>query len=261
MRILVITSVLSGVISSQAAVISISASGSYAQDFNTLATSGTANTWTNDSTIPAWFADRVVAGGITAYRAEAGASNIGALYSFGTGTNAERALGSASSGTPGNIAYGVVLKNDAATPVTIDSVSYTGEQWRNGGNTTAQNLEFTYSVSTALVALDPGTQTGGTANWTAVSALNFTTPTTGATAVALDGNAGANRTALSATPAITLQPGEFITLRWRDINDAGNDHGVAIDDFSVSFTVQPVPEPGVSLLGLAAAGLFLRRRR
>ena len=31
-------------------------------------------------------------------------------------------------------------------------------------------------------------------------------------------------------------PGQEIFFRWYDINDAGNDHGLAVDDLTISFT-------------------------
>jgi hypothetical protein len=44
-----------------------------------------------------------------------------------------------------------------------------------------------------------------------------------------------------------------------DLNDPFNDHGLAIDDFSLTAT--PVPEPGtLAALALGAAA-FARRRR
>ena len=52
-------------------------------------------------------------------------------------------------------------------------------------------------------------------------------------------------------------------LRWFDPNDSGNDHGLSIDDLSVSFTVTPVPEPreyaAVAALGLLGFAAYRRR--
>src|SRR5262249_31127478 len=70
--------------------------------------------------------------------------------------------------------------------------------------------------------------------WTTFAPLSFTGPITGATAAALDGNAPANRTAISATLTVTVNDGQEIWLRWQDPDDSGNDHGLAIDDFSVT---------------------------
>jgi hypothetical protein len=88
----------------------------------------------------------VAGNGHELYFAGAGSSTSGALYSFGASGSAERALGSVASGTPGNFAYGVRFTNDTALTATNITISYTGEQWRNGGNTSAQKLAFSYLV-------------------------------------------------------------------------------------------------------------------
>ena len=68
----------------------------------------------------------------------------------------------------------------------------------------------------------------------AYSPLDFVSPITGATATALDGNAAANRSAKSANLIVTVGAGQEIWLRWADANDTGADHGLAIDDLSVT---------------------------
>ena len=55
--------------------------------------------------------------------------------------------------------------------------------------------------------------------------------------------------------------GDTLWVRWIERNDAGNDHGLAVDDLSLS--VSAVPEPGalaLMLAGLAAVGFVARRR-
>ena len=48
----------------------------------------------------------------------------------------------------------------------------------------------------------------------------------------------ANRTAVSATiTGLTWAPGQTLVLRWTDVNDGGNDDGLAIDDLSLSTPV------------------------
>lgn len=199
----------------------ISLNSPYSQNFDTLATAGTNIAWTNDSTISGWYSTR------TTYNAGTGSSNTGALYSFGTGTDVERALGSVASGGTGTVYFGARFVNDTGATITSLTVTYTGEQWRNGGNTTAHTLDFSYQISTTVTVINAGT-------WTDVNTLDFTGPIATATAGALDGNAAANRVTLSQSFPVNIPAGQEIMLRWSDINDAGNDHGLAVDDLTVT---------------------------
>ncbi len=210
-------------------------SGTYTQNFDTLSTNTTSSTWTDNTTLPGWYASRTLPVGttnVTTYIGGAGASTTGSLYSFGPTNVQERALGSLASGTPGNFAYGVRISNDTATPQAL-MVSYTGEQWRNGGNTAAQKLEVSYLVGTGLTSADAT----NSQIWTAVTALDFVSPFIGSTAAPADGNASTNRVVFSnvLVSGVSVLPGEEIFLRWYDYNDPGNDHGLAIDNLSISF--------------------------
>jgi uncharacterized protein len=247
----------------------------YSQNFDSLsnAAPNATYTWT-DNAMPGmtgWYASRAFSSGTTsAYgpyvypsvRIGDGSQTSGWLYSFGVaGVNAveERSLGSTSSGTPKTNVFGLRLQNDTATALDTVTISYTGEQWRNGGNTAAHKLAFSFQVNGTAFASPIGV---GDAGWTSFSSLDFTSPVTGASAAALDGNAAANRTLISGIvlTGVTVNPGEEIFLRWLDIDDSGNDHGLAVDDFSVRFSVA-IPEPATgSMLGLAILGLFMRLR-
>ncbi len=113
------------------------------------------------------------------------------------------------------------------------AISYFGEQWRNGGNTTQQRLDF-------QISFDATSLTSGT--WQDVNELDFASLINTATAAALDGNASANRIGISHTIAgLTLADGATFWIRWTDVNDSGNDHGLAIDDFSLTATLAPPP--------------------
>lgn len=238
-----------------AQIILLTNPGSHSENFDSLATTGTTNAWADSTTIAGAYAAKAVApNAITTYRAGTGSDTAGALYSFGSTGSGERALGSVASGTPGDIFFGFRYRNQTGGTLTQVTITFTGEQWRNGGNTTAQKLEFGY-------ALDP-TQTGtiNGAGYTLVSGLDFTGPIASATAGALDGNATANRVVgiTSTITGLNWQNGQDLWVRWRDANDAGNDHGLAIDNYSMS----AVPEPASMIaLGLGISGLIARRRR
>src|SRR5690242_12657653 len=83
----------------------------YTQNFDALPASGSV-TWTNNSTIPGWYDARTGTG--TTIVANDGSSNAGNLYSYGTGTATDRALGSLGSGNAaiGNLFHGVRLANN-----------------------------------------------------------------------------------------------------------------------------------------------------
>ena len=216
--------------------------GTYSQNFDSLANSGSSS-WTDNSTLPGWYVSKSMApSNVTSYTAGTGSSTAGAIYSFGASGSSERALGSVASGTPGDFAYGVRFKNDTAEAQTNLLISYAGEQWRNGGNTSAQTLEFSYRVSDTPIT-DSDAANANT--WTRVPALDFITPTTSTTAGALDGNETANEEIFAnvALPGVVVEPGQEIFIRWFDPNDSGYDHGVAIDNLTVSFQVATASPP------------------
>ncbi|MEW6128233.1 MAG: C25 family cysteine peptidase [Acidobacteriota bacterium] len=202
------------------------------ENFDSLSQSGTGNVWTDDSTLSGGYASS------TTYNAGTGSSTTGALYSFGiAGTNpvSDRALGSLASGGTGTIHYAFKLTNNTGTSIPALQISYVGEQWRDGGNSTpvSQTLNFQYQVANAGVITDANVPSTG---WVSYTPLNFTSPIFTTTVGALDGNTPANRTGKSSTLVFptAVSNGQEIWIRWEDINDTGNDHALAIDDLSVT---------------------------
>ena len=240
--------------------------GTYSQNFDTLAASGTGNAWVNNTTLPGWYADRGTNGPLNTYNAGTGSSTTGSLYSFGSATaSSDRALGSLASNTTSNLTYGVRLHNDTLNSLQDFTVSYTGEQWRNNNNANAQTLQFSYQTSGSAITSADALNAPGSGGWIAFNTLDFTSPVHTTVSAALDGNASANRTVFSGAvlTGVVLNPGDELFLRWFDPNDSGNDHGLGIDDLSVSFTVTPVPEPrefaAVAALGLLGFAAYRRR--
>lgn len=208
-------------------------SGPYAQAFNALALSGTANPWSDNSTLLGWYAAKAVAPtSITAYNASAGTATAGALYSFGSALSSERALGTLPSGGPGNLAFGIRFVNDTAQPITDIAISYTGEEWRSA-NTSAQSLAFSYRVGSNLTEPD----IANVNTWNSVPALSFTSPVNSG-AGALDGNNPANRHVFSSVPlsGVQVTPGQEIFFRWYGAKAAsGSSDGLGIDDLTITF--------------------------
>ncbi len=201
----------------------------YTQTFDTLPASGSA-TWTNNSTIPGWYHARTGTG--TTVVANNGSSNAGNLYSYGTGTATDRALGSLGSGNAavGNLFWGVRLVNNTGATVTSLDITYRGEQWRNSA-AAAQTIGFSYLTGATYTGSLAEFQSAGTS----VNALDFTSPITGGAASALDGNLAANRVSITGTiSGLSIAPGQEILLRWSDPDHTGADHGLSIDDLSIT---------------------------
>ena len=92
----------------------------------------------------------------TTYASDAGGTATGNTYSYGTGTNTERAFGALRSGSliP---TLGVQIRNSTGTTITSLTISYTGEQWRCGTAGRTDQLDFQYSLN--ATSLSTGTWT------------------------------------------------------------------------------------------------------
>jgi hypothetical protein len=236
------------------------------------------NGWADDTTtvaldhisIPGWYLYHTLAptseggsNGRQRLRFGTGA-NTGGFWAFSNtdATNPEKALGSIGSTTVANngdnMRIALRLVNTTGVALSKFTVTYDGEQWRDGQSASGETLSFGYSL------------TAGVTDWTnavfnPVAALNFTSPvvsgvSSGGTAV--DGNVAGRVADITATvDGIDWQPGAELWLQWADPQLASlADDGLAIDN--VRFTAS-VPEPSsFALFGSAAVGwLAFRRRR
>lgn len=202
-------------------------SGTYTQDFNTLA-----STLTSSTTPAGWFFSESGTNANTIYTAGTGSGNGGDTYSFGATSNTERAFGGLRSGSLVPIIGSGYTNNSGAT-ITSLTISYTGEQWRAGvlNRNAADRLDF--QISTDATSIITGT-------WSDVNVLDFNSPNILAAAGALDGNLAANRTAISFTiSGLNIAAGAAFYIRWLDFDITNSDDGLAIDDFSLSFSGTP----------------------
>jgi len=255
-KLLLATATLLSALSAQATVSVNSAAFTYSQSFDTLAASGTTNAWANDSTLAGWSLFNG-ATALTNYRASTGSDNAGAAYSFGASGSQERALGSIASGSVANPTLAVAFTNNSGLALNSFTLGYDGEQWRNGGNASqaAHKLTVQYGFGSSFAAVTTWTTAG--------TGFDFTSPVTAATGGAVVGNTAGLAAGLGGTIAADWAAGSTLWIRWNDVNDVGNDHGLAIDNMTLSVTAA-VPEPGsfaMLLAGLGAVGFVARRRR
>lgn len=172
-----------------------------------------------------------------------GNGNTGSVYSYGTTSATDRALGLLASST--NISrFGLVLVNNTGSTLDSFTITFTAEQWHRGSST-AETLTFAYAVG-AAVTLNTGT-------FVNVTSLNAPSTGTGAQNSATDGNNATNRIAgITATvTGVNWQAGQQLVIRWSDTNDTGNDDGISVDDFSFSATI---PETSTWVTGFLAVG-------
>jgi len=255
------------------AAVSLTASDlDYSETFDTLASTSslsstpTALTWTNDGTLTGWSLYNGAGAELTSYRANHGNANTGSVYSYGSTSESDRALGAVGSNNSywANAATGALaghialsLQNDTGKTIDSFKLSYDGEQWRNGGNTATQgmNVQYGFGDSFSAVAL-----------WSDLSDLTFTSPIAAAAAATLNGNLAANRTAglTQTVQSLSWSTGSTLWVRWAEVNNTGSDHGLAIDNVAFSATVSAVPEPqtyALMLGGLGLVGWMARRRK
>ncbi len=204
----------------------------YTQNFNSLATSDTSDVVPNG-----WSFSETGTNANALYTAGDGSSNSGDTYSFGIGS--DRAFGSVQSGSLVST-IGACFTNNTGQTITSLDIAFTGEQWRLGTAARVDRLDFQYSTdATSLM----------TGTWFHVDALDFASPNTTAATGVLDGNAAANRTAISASiTGLSVASGATVFIRWTDFNASGTDDGLAIDDFSLTPKGGVTPPPTLTAI-------------
>ncbi len=219
--------------------------GVYQQAFDSLpaaAHNSGGHAWEPGVTVPGWHASRstysvtdgTLGGGASAFVVASVPANVG-LISFGAAGSAERALGLRStSNVSGHdpVLLGVRFINQTQSTFNQLSIAYTGEQWLQADHTSTHHLLVEYRLTPAWLT--------DHSEWIEVPAARFASPRNGGTALALDGNAPAHRARISAlVKGISWAPGQVLWVRFRDSNEPGNEHGLAVDEFSLEASVAP----------------------
>lgn len=198
--------------------------------------------------VEGWSGYALGTGGQILFRVGTGSSNASGIWSYGLEGDSDRALGSLAAGShAASLAF--IVENQTGETLTRFVVSVCGEQWRFG-NGTPNTLTFEYQIGIGDI----------TAAGIGVAALDFTSPITGGSTGALDGNDPANRVRLDAeVTGISWAPGQSLMLRWQDVDDSGSDDGLALDDFlfhapraveAAPAVVSRLPESGATLVGV-----------
>lgn len=209
----------------------VSFTGTYSQNFDSLASSGTSSTMPDG-----WVFAESGNNANTLYTAGTGSGNAGDTYSFGAAGSTERAIGGLRSG---NLVptFGAAFVNDTGGTLSVLSISYVGEMWRAGvaNRSVSDRLDFQYSTDASSLV---------TGTWTNVDTLDFASPTLLVAAGALNGNDAANRQQVTGDiSGLNVAPGATIWIRWTDFDITSSDDGLAIDN--VSLTAASTATPGV----------------
>jgi hypothetical protein len=239
----------------------INFSGVYSQNFDTLAISGTELKWTNetnDNILSGWYLFNRFMAPIEKYGASNGISTTGGFpggfYSFGQTDAEDRALGGVGSG---NIYFGdpapasdklagyiaVALRNNTGSTLEQIFLSFDGEQWRNSGNITTQSMVLQYGLGASFTDIPDSnwTRPGGNFDWIS--------PVFTASAAAVDGNDLAEGRVADRGGTLTdlnWAANQILWIRWIELNDPGNDHGLAIDNFYLATPGVTITESGES---------------
>jgi len=155
----------------------------------------------------------------------------------------DKALGTGTTNNPGYL--GIALTNSTGQTISSLKLTYTSELWIQSNTAQGWTVEYQVGVSSVTAA--------GT--WTAISA--WTTSKIVAGTGSINGNLIANQSTINDVSGSISgwTTGTDVTLRWIRNGTGGS---IGIDNV----TITAVPEPtSLSLLGLGAAGLLLRRRK
>ncbi len=222
------------------------------QNFNTVGTGSPL--WVDNSTVPGWYAQ--INDGVTpagTFQASDGVTALTGLINCGTAGAFDRAPGSkaTSTGAIANISYAVVVRNVGNLPVRLSRLRYAQELWRSGSAASPAQVEKVstfYAISNAPLASIASGPTAAVAaagaGFTALPPGASTLIGSATTNTALDGNVPGNRALVDFAPLVSdlsaIFPGQYLTLKWTDPNEAtGTDGHQAIDDVTLDFTELP----------------------
>jgi len=185
------------------------------EDFNTLA-----NTGTSSSLPVGWRILETGANANNTYTAGTGVSSAGDSYSFGLANSSLRTLGAIQSGslTP---SFGAKFLNNTNASINSLTVTYVGETWRVGAANRTDKIDFQYSTNATDLA---------TGTWIDVDSLDYQNiPQASTSNGSVIHSSSKNFTIFG----LNIPAGSYFFIRWVDVDIAGSDDGVGINNFSI----------------------------
>ncbi len=196
------------------------------------------------SGLTGWYGGNLVSGAEKFGVGEGGATT-GALMAFhNSGSSTNMALGTISTTSTAS-RFGVVLVNNTGLTLNNFSLSYIGEEWREGTAAGPQTLNFSYAIGSANIL---------SGNFVPVAALGFISPHDGDAnaGTALDGSLSQNQVPVSGTlNGFSWGAGQAMEIVWDKGTGAGQSDGLGIQN--LTFSAQHVNQfpPTITTAGRA----------
>ncbi len=214
--------------------------GSYLQNFDSLANSGT----TGNLLPNGWAIYETGSSANADYGVSTGSSTTGNTYSYGSASSTDRALGGLQTGglVP---SYGFGFQNNTGYVLNSIDILATMEQWRVSNTVGLDSCYFYYSVNADSLS-------DLTATWVRASALDIFSAVDPPSGGTLDGNLAINQLPVLGTINVNIPIGDTLFFKWVDINIAGSDDGLAVDDVSLTLksSAGPIPSGPLTMVSM-----------
>ncbi len=196
------------------------------------------------SALTGWYGGNLTSGAEKFGVGEGGATT-GSLMAFHNNPSSTNMALGAISTTATASRFGVVFVNNTGSTLNNLSLSYIGEEWREGTAAGPQSLNFSYAVGTANIL---------SGNFVQVASLGFTSPhdSDANAGAALDGSLSQNQVPVSGTlNGFSWGAGQAMEIVWDKSTGAGQADGLGIQN--LSFSAQHVNQfpPTITTAGRA----------
>lgn len=195
----------------------------YQQNFDSLASTGTANT-----VMPyGWYFLETGSTLNTTYAADIGSNAGGNTYSYGAAASTDRALGELTTNSLSS-SFGCAFVNKTDSPIVQLDFDFWVEQWRRG-TSAADSIIVEYSTDAADL---------GTGTWTKANALTINSLFVTGNQGAVDGNVNRMQK-INIIQGLNIPINGAIWIRFSSVNVALSDEGLAIDDLKIVARKKP----------------------